>query len=257
MSLFMLFSLTCLLQIRCFIAGIPSPVESPVWFDSVKEHLTLQEAATYRICVYGNRTSTLCAKVRQFLIHGSSRDSNTAAELLAEADLVETEMRQTWEDDGEEFDSDPPTDGYSHRELACRTFFYAFRLKFQLTLMELLNKVRVETHVSQSLESAALQNQLHLRVANIQHAADEILTCVSVVFSTEVKTRVNTKLKPRLWTDGARMLWPLRLVALWRGPREDQRDVARRLLQQIRDELGIRHDSVPLYPSTYVPLPAC
>ncbi|KEF59624.1 uncharacterized protein A1O9_04470 [Exophiala aquamarina CBS 119918] len=239
-------------QIRCFIAGIASPPESTTWFQVLEQDLRVQESATFRICVYGHRTSTLCAKVRQFLLHGSSRSSNTAAELLAEANQLELEMRQSWEDDGEEFDAEGPRDGYSLRQLACRTFFYSFRLKFQLTLVELLSKVRVETHES---ESALLQSQLQLRIANVQNAADEILACVSVVFSTEVAPRTTGRLRPRLWTDGVRMLWPLRLIALWRGPREDQTVVARKLLYQMREELGIRHDSVPVLPSASLLVP--
>ena len=164
------------------------------------------------------------------------------------------ETRQSWEDDGEDFDTQSFMTGDGHRQLACRTFFYTFQLKFQLTLVELLNKVRVETHDSDST-SVLLQSQLQFRIAKLQNAADEILACASVLFSTEITPGATGRLRPRMWTDGARMLWPLRLIALWRGPREDQTVVARKLLYQIREELGIRHDSVPVLPSASISVP--
>lgn len=211
-----------------------------------------QESALYQICYYGHRTSTFCAKVRRFLLHSSSRFSNTADELLAEADHLEMDMRQSWEDDGDSFGSEVPKDGHGHRQLTCRTFFYAFQLKFQLTVVELLNRVQSQMHNSGSV---LLQSQMQLRIAKIQKAADEILACVSMVFLTEIAPGATSPLRPRLWTDGARMLWPLRLIALWRGPREDQTATARKLLYQIAEELAVRHDSVTIHPSMPLDVP--
>ncbi len=208
-----------------------------------------EETPTLRICRYAHRASTLCAQIRQFLRHGSTRSSNTGEELLAEAQLFEQEMRQSWNDDGEEdIEADPAADAFSHRVLCCRTFFYAFRLKVQLTLLELLNKVRVETH---DIHSTALQEQLQLRVQTVQSTADQILACVPLIFATEASPGITSRLRPRLWTDGVRMVWPLRLVALWSGTRDDQKQIAKGTLEQIRDELGIRSNSGVFVPSIY------
>lgn len=213
------------------------------WFRALEQDLLGQELAIYRISVYGYRISAFCAKVRVLLLDGPSCSPNTRRELLAEADHLEIEIQRPWENtEG----ADDHLHGYSHRQLACRTYYYAFQLKFHLTLLELLNTVLVEKQISGPI---LVQTQIQLRLASIQNAADQILACVSLVFSIEDDSKASNPLRPRLWTDGARMLWPLRLVALWKGPREDQTRVARKLLYQIKEELGVRHDSVPAVPS--------
>jgi hypothetical protein len=218
------------------------------WLQGLEKNLVEEEAPTYRICLYAHRASTLCAQIRHFINHGTTRSSNTAGELLAKAERFEGEMQQSWEDGEDEFEARPVADAFSYRILCCRAFFYAFRLKFQLTLLELLNKVRVETHDS---HSPALQDQLEIRVRSVQSAADEILACVPLIFSTDASPGVISRLKPRLWTDGVRMLWPLRLVVRWSATRDDQKRAALTALQQIRDELGIRPGSSVFIRSVY------
>ncbi|KIW67189.1 hypothetical protein, variant [Phialophora macrospora] len=239
------------IQVRCFITGSDSPAESLSWFQGLEQNLAEEETPTYRICLYAHRASTLCAQFRHFINHGTTPTSNTAGELLAEAERFEGEMQQSWDDGEDTFAARRAADAFSYRILCCRAFFYAFRLKFQLTLLELLNKVRAETHDSHS--TRAVQDQLETRVRTAQSAADEILACVPPIFSTDASPGVASRLKPTLWADGVRMLWPLRLVALWSATREDQKRAALTTLHQISDELGIRPDPSAFVRPVYVP----
>ena len=204
---------------------------------------------TYKICTYAHRASTLCSQIRHFINHGSTRSSDTAPDLLADAALFESEMSQSWDDIDNGVEAGPPTDPASHRVVCCRTFFYAFRLKLQLSLLELLNKAQVETY---DLYSTALGVQRQFRVQAVQDAADEILASIPLLFSTEAVPGVNPMLKPRFWSDGVRMLWPLRLVALWTGTTEDQKLTAQTMLGHIREELGVRPNTGAFLPLQYV-----
>lgn len=206
----------------------------------MEKNLKEEEMPAYRSCTYAHRGAILCARIRQFIKYGSTRTSNTGAELLAEAERFENEMQQSWESNADESDTHSIPEPFGLRVLVCRTFFYAFRLKFQLSMLELMNKFRVETH---DIDSGMLQDQLQLHVGNVQKAADEILACVPLIFSTDASPGIANRLKPKIWIEGIRVLWPLRLVALWSATRDDQKQIAYTAIRQIRKELGVRRGS--------------
>ena len=233
---------------RCFVTGIESPPESLTWFRELEKHLSEEEIPMYRMSLYAHRASTVCAKIRTFLKHGSARTSTAGTELLEQAALFETELRQSWDGDGDADEAEETkTASLQFRLLICRTFFYAFQLKFQLTILELLNKIRLETH---DVDSVAVQKQFRHRVTRVEGAADEIISCVPLLFATD--GTAGSKSGPRLWVDGVRVLWPLRLVAFWPATREDQKVAAQSTLHQIRDELGVRPRIGAFVPSIYV-----
>ncbi|EXJ71797.1 uncharacterized protein A1O5_05607 [Cladophialophora psammophila CBS 110553] len=225
------------IQVRCFITNTASPSESPTWLQELEKGLTQDEMPAYRLCVYGHRASTLCASIRQIINQWTTTPPSAAMEIIAEAECFEREMQQSWDvgtgSPGPETIADSEL---NIRLLCCRTFFHAFRLKFQLTLLELLDKMRIETL---DMHARMLQDQFQLRVETVQSAADEILACVPLLLSTDTSSGSSQKLTPRLWRDGVRLLWPLRLVALWNATRDDQKRAAKSTLLQIRDEVGI------------------
>ena len=221
-------------QVRCFVTSTESPAESLTWFKELEKNLEESEVAMYRVCVYGHRASTISARIRDFLVHGPNESPTTGAELLIEADHFEADMQRSWPDSPENFETPPFGDVLSLRVLAYRTFFYAFRLKFQLRLWELVYKIQYEPGAMYLL---AGQKQLESRLLAVQTVADEVLACAPVAFSTG--TGVTGKWKPRVWTDGVRMLWPLRMVAFWAATRDDQKLAARGMLENIREDLGM------------------
>ncbi|OQU98387.1 hypothetical protein CLAIMM_04182 [Cladophialophora immunda] len=229
------------IQVRCFITNMGSPSESPSWFRELEKALTEDELPTYRLCVYGHHASTLCASIRQIINQWTTSALGAAMEIVAEVESFERRMQQLWDvspaspgpGTGTELVADSDL---NIRHLCCRTYLHAFRLKLQLTLLELLDKMRGERL---DVDSRTLQDQFQVRIETVQSAADEILACVPLLLSTDSPSGGSQRLTPRLWRDGVRLLWPLRLVALWDATRDDQKKAAKITLQQIRDEVGI------------------
>ncbi|OAP60830.1 hypothetical protein AYL99_05832 [Fonsecaea erecta] len=223
--------------VRCFITNMASPSESPSWFRELEKNLTEDELLTYQLCVYGHHASTLCATIRQIMNQWTSSEPGAATETVARAEVFQKRMQHLWHvnPDSPGIETVPISD-LSIRQLCCRTYLHAFRLKLELTLLQLLSKMQTERC---DANTGTLQDECQVRVETIQSVADEILACVPLILSTKAALGGPQRLTPRLWRDGVRLLWPLRLVALWDATRDDQKRAAKITLQQIRDEVGI------------------
>lgn len=128
------------------------------------------------------------------------------------------------------------------RTLTTRTFFCGFRLKLYLSRLQLLQDPRISR-----LEPTGFQNTCHQLVNTVQDVADEILSVKSVLFSrTSAEghnfepSKVEVVTKSRQWTDGIRVLWPLKMVAACKVMRPEQRANAVLTLQFIRDGLCLQ-----------------
>ncbi|KIX94444.1 uncharacterized protein Z520_09830 [Fonsecaea multimorphosa CBS 102226] len=223
--------------VRCFITNMASPSESSSWFRELEKDLTEDELPTHQLCVYGHHASTFCATIRQVIDKWTTGSARAAAEIFAEVEGFERRMQQLWHvTSGNPSVETVEISDSNIRLLCCRTYLHAFRLKLQLTLLELLGKMRTERC---DVRAGTLQHEFQLRVETVQSVADEILACVPLLLSTNTASGGSPKLTPRVWRDGVRLLWPLRLVALWSATRDDQKRAAKIILQQIRDEVGI------------------
>lgn len=233
-----------------------SPPESEIWLQELEKHLQPEEIPAYRLALYGHRASTICAKIRKVVDGSGSDTSGLSSEILIEVESFENESVEPWIIQPDLMKS--PQQGKDATETArdlrlvsCRTFYYAFRLKLQLSLLELLWKIERD---QPEKVTGLLQSQLHRRVANVQSTADEILAYVPLILGTEnpapslppspsssssAVAGAAAAAAPRqiLWTDGVRILWPLRLVALWHSTRQDQKMRAGSTLRQIRRQM--------------------
>jgi hypothetical protein len=176
------------------------------------------------------------------------QSSKTVAEVLAEVEQFERDTRQDWDDGTDGVDPKVADNIFERRVSACRLFFHAFRLRFQLVVLELLSKAwsaTLEIHLP------ALQAKMDFRVQSVQAAADKVLTCLPLLLSTEGYPVLTSRREAKFWVDGVRMVWPLRLVAIWRATRDDQKKTAQRVLENIREELGVKPNSGAFTPAPY------
>ncbi|KIX08156.1 uncharacterized protein Z518_02812 [Rhinocladiella mackenziei CBS 650.93] len=239
-------------QIRCFIAGVECPPESLEWLQALQTNLRDEEMHLHRVCVYGYHASFICAKIRTVISQGIISSPNPSLKLLAEAETLEREVNEQLISLPQVLDTNAlgPELGETRlnvRDITVRTFYCAFRLKTHLTVIELLDLIRL--HIS-GIDTEMLENQCQHHVMKTQMLADEILAGVPFLYQSRDAPAEFQPGRPRYWTDGLRLLWPLRLVAYWRSVREDQRRVAGSFLRHIKEELGIQQATEAFIPGT-------
>ena len=195
----------------------------------------------YRVCRYAYNASIICAKVRKIL-DGDGIDAAAARDLIAAADRLERDRPE-------------PLVPTSHeqllrnfRVLSTRTFYCSFRMKLNLRLLELFDKIYA---LDPDHDAEWMQAQYEQYITTVRDLADEILADVPFVFRTGDLSGKSNSDRPRYWTDGLRLLWPLRLVAFWRATREDQKKAAGLTLWRIREELGIQQATVAFVPRPF------
>ncbi|KIV88522.1 hypothetical protein PV10_08200 [Exophiala mesophila] len=234
------------IQIQSFASGIPCPPESIAWFAELENNIWPDELYSLQVCRYGYEASVTCAKIREILNSRQTVSLPDIVELLLESEsldlksayLLSPGLPVPFPESGgnKEGQICVVTD---LRTLTTRTFFCAFRLKLHLSRLQLLQDPRIS-----QLEPTGFQNTCRQLVSTVQEVADEILSVKSVLFSTQAHKlkpfNVEAVTKSRQWTDGIRVLWPLKMVAACKFMRAEQRANAVLTLQFIRDGLSLQ-----------------
>ena len=191
--------------------------------------------------LYGCCAAALCEKIQKFVSAESSNALSAAHKILRKAETFNAEgyscsipRPETYETRLLDNGVDLPTPNF--RAVFVRTNFCSFRLKFLLCLWELLLKIQ---SLSYGAEPSSLPARIDRVASEVQSIADELLAATPGIFRSETRAERSTDAMPKYWTDGLRLMWPLRLIAFWPVMRLDQRRLAASFLRSIRRELGL------------------
>jgi hypothetical protein len=222
-----------------------SPSEVPGWLEEMKSELAKEEEATYRMSIFAHRATTLCAKIKKIVNAESGKVAAEAtANLLTDAQAFEEEMKCHRGPTAKELENNSAIGADLRlRAMVSRIFLSAFHLKFQVCMLDFLRKLHAIKEHTTRADDTQLRRDLGVRISSIRNAADDILACVPFLFSNYSIPGQDGRLKPTLFMDGMRLIWPLRLIVLWEGPTAEQRRAARHVLNAIRVRLGGRQDS--------------
>jgi len=195
--------------------------------------------------VYGYRVTTICATIRKMVDDGAIDTYRAAMDVLAEADGLEAQSLDSLLPGAVPFQArspgvPPDNIPFNFRAITTRTFYAAYKLRLNVSLCQLAHKVRALFPAEAAADAEMLQSRIQTCVATIQNFADEILAGVPDLFISNEPIVLPETGRPRYWSDGLRLLWPLRLVAFWPQTRPDQKQVALAILARLQGELGIR-----------------
>ena len=227
-------------QVRCLITNHACPEESTLWLKQLGKHMDHNDKSSLDLCSYGCRAAALCEEIHKFLNEESSNSTSYAYTLLEKAEALTAESHSSSIPRPETYETrllvdhtDLPAPNF--RAVFARTFFCSFKLKFLLSVWELLAKIK---SLSSNIGTKSLLARIDRVVSQIQTTADELLAATPGIFRSERKDPTKNCVQ-RYWTDGLRLIWPLRLIAFWPVTRLDQRQSAAKFLRSIRNELGL------------------
>ncbi|EXJ86042.1 hypothetical protein A1O1_06411 [Capronia coronata CBS 617.96] len=227
-------------QIQSFVNGVECPSESIAWFEALEKYIDNDDMHLHRESVYGYHASKICANGRKLIDGGHIDSLESVLDILNVVALLDTESYDTQiprvslsgSDANANSSEEAP---FNLRAFISRTSYCSFRLKMHITLLELLNALKLRFPGVQPDE---VQERQRYYTAIVQALADEILEGVPFFFPSSDSPLGGARGGTRRWTDGLRLLWPLRLVAFWPFTRDDQRRLAQSELQRIRAECG-------------------
>ena len=220
------------------------PPESRIWFEELEKNMHGEDMNLQRVSVYGYDAAKICADVRRILNLEVIDNPRAAFEILAAVEGLENEATGSLIPRPEAVESSR----MNFRISCTRTFYCSFRMKLHLCVLQLLDKILV--HLP-NLDTTTLQSQYEKHTTLVQEVADELLAGIPGVFRPGHMPEKSEVGRPRYWTDGLRLLWPLRLITFWKATREDQRQVAGKTLGRIREELGILQAAEPSAPRPF------
>jgi hypothetical protein len=221
-----------------------SPSEVPGWLEEMKSELAREEEATYKMSIFAHRATTLCARIKKKISAGPGKAAPEVTDaLLSEAKAFEEEIKRHRGPTAKELENNSTIGADLRlRAMVSRIFLSAFHLKFQVCMLDFLRKLHADKGHTTRADDTQLKRDLSVRINSIRNAADDILACIPFLFSNYSIPGQEGRLRPTLFMDGMRLIWPLRLIVLWEGPTMEQRRAASHVLNTIKVRLGGRPD---------------